>query len=277
MSVVRRGSRRASATLDVGGNGLRIAVFAYVGVLIVLPLLEITRRGIGGGLDTWRAVLADSVALDAVKTSLITAAIAAVVNGTLGTLTAWALVRWRFPGRRMLAALVDLPLAVPTLLAGLMLVVLYGPGTWIGARFEIVFAAPGIVLALLFVTFPLTVRAVEPVLRDFDPAEEEAARTLGASPWTTVWRVILPALLPAIATGTAQSFARGLAEFGSLIVVSGNMPGKTMTAPVFVFGEVEAGHLDAAAAVSIVLLAMAMLTSYMTRSVVRMYQGAHAG
>jgi sulfate transport system permease protein len=265
-----------TAAASVGGRALRAAVFAYVGALVVLPLLVILWRGIAGGREAWSAALFESIPREALYLSFKTSALAAVVNGVLGTLTAWALVRWRFPGRKLLSSLVDLPLALPTLLAGLMIVVLYGPRTFLGERMEIAFATPGIVLALLFVTFPLTVRPVEAVLHQLDPAEEEAARILGASRWTTFRRVTLPALLPAIASGTAQSFARALAEFGSIVVVSSNMPLRTLTAPVFVYGEVEAGHTEVAAAASIVLLAAALLTVLATRTLLKFLVRAHA-
>lgn len=266
----------ARTTSRASSRVLRLAVVLYVACLVALPLVEIARRAWAGGPRAWGAVASDPIAVHALWTSLITASVVALVNGILGTLTAWALVRWRFPGRGVIAALVDLPLAIPTLLTGILLVELYGPRTWIGGRLDVVFATPGIVLALLFVTFPLGVRAVEPVLRELDPAEEEAARTLGATPWTTVRRIVLPAIAPAIVSGAAQSFARALAEFGSLVVVSGNVPRETLTAPVFVFGEVEAGHLDVAATASVVLLGAALVVSLGARAIVRNALRAHA-
>ena len=248
---------------------LRGLVVAYLAFLVAIPLFAILQRGFAGGFEAWRAAVLSPTAIDAITLSLWTALLAAVMNGIAGTATAWALVRWEFPGRRWLASIVDLPLCVPTPLAGLMLIALYGPETALGARFGIVFATPGIVLALLFVTFPLTVRAVEPVLHELDPAEEEAAGTLGASRVVTFRHVILPAILPAIGVGAAQTFARALAEFGSLVVVSGNIPHRTLTAPVFVFGEVESGSPETAAAASIVLLAIAIAVSLGVRRFVR--------
>lgn len=271
-----RESRGAVRGAFEGTILLRGLVVAYVAVLIALPLFAILRRGFAGGLEAWRDAVLSPTAIDAIALSLWTAVLAAVVNGIAGTATAWALVRWEFPGRRWLAAIVDLPLCVPTPLAGLMLIALYGPGTALGARFGIVFATPGILLALLFVTFPLTVRAVEPVLHELDPAEEAAAGTLGASAFVTFRLVILPAILPAIGVGAAQTFARALAEFGSLVVVSGNIPHRTLTAPVFVFGEVEGGNTETAAAASIVLLAIAIAVSLGVRRIVRTRGAARA-
>jgi sulfate transport system permease protein len=191
-----------------------------------------------------------------------------------GTATAWVLVRYRFPGRRFLSALVDLPFAVPTLVTGVTLVLLFAParpmGAWLGSRgIDVLFAPPAIVLALLFITVPFIVRAVEPVLRELDPAEEEAAFTLGARPVTVLRRVILPALTPAISSGALQSFSRCLAEFGSIVVVSGNIPHRTLAAPVYVFGEVESGRPEVAAAASVVLLALSLALSFGARAMHR--------
>jgi sulfate transport system permease protein len=229
----------------------------------VVPLLALVHHGFKGGFDFLWSTITEPVALDAIKLTLWTAAIMALINGVMGTATAWVLVRFDFPGRSVISGLVDLPFAVPTLVAGILVVLLFGPQTALGGWFEardihIVFASPGIVLALLFVTFPLVVRAVEPVLREIDPAEEEAAHTLGAGHWITFTKVVLPALAPAILSGTVQSFARAMGEFGSVAVVAGNIPHRTLTAPVFIFGEIESGFPDVAAAMSVVLLFIAL-------------------
>lgn len=247
--------RRADA-----GWILRAGVAVYVGVLVALPAAVLVWRGVADGWPAFREAVTDPTAVDALTLSLGTSAVAAVLNGLVGTAIAWALVRWDFPGRRAVAALVDLPLAIPTLVAGVLLVVLFGPQTAVAKAlpFPVAFATPGIVLALLFVTLPFVVRAVEPVLAELDPAEEEAALTLGASRTLTFFRVLLPPLLPAMAAGMVQTFARSVAEFGSLAAVSGNIPHKTLTAPVYILGEVEAGNPGGAAAVSILLLGVAL-------------------
>ncbi|MFZ1538709.1 MAG: ABC transporter permease subunit, partial [Chromatiaceae bacterium] len=188
---------------------------------------------------------------------------------------AWVLVRYRFPGRGLLSALVDLPFAIPTLVTGIMLVVLFGPqsalGAWLGVRgVPVAFAAPSIILALLFITMPFVVRAVEPVLLEQDPAEEEAAYTLGAGALTVFRRVLLPPIAPAILSGTIRSYARALGEFGSIVVVSGNIPLQTLTAPVYLFGEIESGRADVAAAVSVVLLAVALSLTFAARGIERL-------
>lgn len=241
-------------------GGVTLWLFALVG----LPVGVLAWRGLEGGPAAFWAAITAPTAIDALSLSLGTAAIAALCNGVLGTALAWALVRWEFPGRRALGALVDLPLAIPTLVAGILLVALFGPagglGRWlIEHGLPVAFARPGIVLALLFVTLPFVVRAVEPVLHELDPAEEEAATTLGAGRIQTLLRVLLPPVLPAAAAGMVQTFARSVAEFGSLAAVSGNIPHRTLTIPVYILGEVEAGNAAGAASVSVLLLALALL------------------
>lgn len=260
-------SRRASAPAVL----MRSVVLAYVGVLVILPLAALVREGVAGGpLGVWYAVAAP-MARDAILLSVWTAAVATVVNVVAGTAIAWVLVRVPIRGRHVLSALVDLPFAVPTLVTGVTLVLLFAPSRTIGAWFaargvQILFAPPAIVLALLFVTVPFVVRAVEPVLRELDQAEEEAAYTLGATPLTVWWRVVLPALGPAMTSGGLQGFSRCLAEFGSIVVVAGNVPYRTLTGPVFVFGEVESGRPAVAAAASVVLLALSLVLSFTARA-----------
>lgn len=261
--------------------GLRAAVVAWVGVLVALPVGVLLARGLRDGPGAVWAAVTEPTALDAIALSLGTAAVATAVNAVVGTAVAWALVRWEIPGRRLLAALVDLPLAIPTLVAGVLIIALSGPHTAVGrtlasAGLPIAFARPGIVLALLFVTLPFVVRAVEPVLEELDPAEEEAACTLGATPFATLTRVLLPPVLPAVAAGSVQTFARSVAEFGSLAAVSGNIPGRTLVVPVYILGEVEAGNTGAAAAVSVVLLAMALAMQPLSASLARRAGGARA-
>jgi sulfate/thiosulfate transport system permease protein len=262
-----------------GGLVLRGVVAFYVGLLVVLPLAALVLKGFGvGPSGIVRSVMAPA-ARAALWLTLWTAAVMSVVNALMGTFTAWLLVRHKFWGRRFLSSLVDLPLAIPTLVAGMMIVVLLGPQSKLGGFFgrhglDIVFATPAIILALLFINLPMVVRAVEPVMRELDPAEEEAARTLGAGDIRVFFQILLPPLLPAIATGTLQSFARALAEFGSIVVVSGNIPLRTLTIPVFIFGEVESGAPETAAAVSLVLLALAAALLISVRGLQR-YLAAH--
>ena len=187
----------------------------------------------------------------------------------MGTMLAYALVRYQFPGRRTLSAVVDLPLAIPTLVTGVMLVALYGPNSMIGGflddlGIQVIFTPIAIMLALLVVTLPLVVRSVQPVLQELDPAEEEAAATLGANAWTTFHRVVLPAIRPAIVGGTLLTFARCLGEFGSVVLVAGNVPNKTLTAPVFIFQLANQFRPVEAAAVATVLFALSFVLVLVT-------------
>jgi sulfate/thiosulfate transport system permease protein len=258
---------------------LRGAAFVYLGLFIVLPVGVLLQHGFSGGFENLRAAFHTPGGKAAIRLTLEMAFLTALINGIFGTLLAYVLVRMRFPGRDLLSTVVDLPFAVPTLVAGVMLVALYGPSSTVGGWFEehgihIIFAPLGILLALLFVTLPLVVRTVQPVLLELDPAEEEAARVLGAGRWTTFRRVMLPALRPAIAAGCLLAFARALGEFGAIVVVSGNIPNKTLTAPVFITqlltpsAYVQSGGPDAAAAVSALLFGLAFVLVLITEKLV---------
>jgi sulfate transport system permease protein len=230
-------------------------------------------KGFGHGLDDLRAALASPGAWAALRLTVFTSLFAAVINGVLGTLLAYVLVRFRFPGRGVLSGIADLPFAIPTLVTGVMLVALYGPNSPIGGFLDrhgikVIFATPGIVLALLFVTLPLVVRTVEPVLLELDPAEEEAARVLGASSFTTFRRIVLPAIRPAIAAGALLTFARALGEFGAIVIVSGNLTGRTLTAPVFIFQLVSQFHPEQAAAVSTLLFGLSFVLVLVTERLI---------
>jgi len=218
---------------------LRGTAFLYLGLFILLPVAAVLHSGFSNGLDDLRAALSSFGARNAIELTLVMAALTAVINGLFGTLLAYIFVRVPFPGRDLLSTIVDMPFAVPTLVAGVMLVALYGPnspvGGWLADHgIHIIFARLGILLALLFVTLPLVVRAVQPVLIELDLAEEEAARVLGAGSWTTFRKVVLPALRPAITAGALLVFARAMGEFGAIVFVSGNIPNKTLTAPVLI-------------------------------------------
>jgi sulfate transport system permease protein len=258
---------------------LRGVAFLYLGLFILLPVAAILQRGFGGGLTHLEDAMSSFGAWNAIRLTLVMAALTAIINGVLGTLLAYVLVRIRFPGRDLLSAVVDLPFAVPTLVAGLMLVALYGPNSVLGGWLEdhgihVVFAPLGILLALLFVTLPLVVRSVQPVLLELDPAEEEAAHVLGAGWWTTFRRVVFPAIRPAIAGGALLAFSRSLGEFGAIVVVSGNLPNKTLTAPVFISQLVNptnyggSGGPDQAAAVSAVLFGLSFVLVLVTEKLV---------
>jgi sulfate/thiosulfate transport system permease protein len=241
--------------------------------MILLPASAIVVEGFGDGLTSLRNALSSPGAWEAIRLTLFVAAVTAVINAVFGTLLAYVLVRMRFAGRGVLATIVDLPFAVPTLVAGVMLVALYGPnsplGSFLGgAGVQVVFAQVGILLALLFVTLPLVVRTVQPVLLELDPTEEEAARVLGAGRWRTFRKVMVPALRPAIAAGTLLAFARSIGEFGAVVIVSGNITGRTLTAPVFIFQLTNQFRYADAASVSAMLFGLSFLLVLLTERLV---------
>ena len=255
--------KKSRAALPWGHWGVRSIALTYLSMLLIIPLLVILRDGTRQGLDElWRQVTLPA-AWHALKLTLWTAALMTVINTILGTLTAFVLVRYDFPGKRILNAVIDLPLAIPTLVTGIMLVILFGPqealGAWLKEQFDlsVIFAPTGIILALLFLTFPFVVRSVQPVLLELDRAQEHAAATLGAGGWTIFRRIILPPLTLPIVTGALLSFARAIGEFGSIVIVAGNIPLVSQTAAVYVFGEVESENRLGASAISIVMVGIA--------------------
>jgi sulfate/thiosulfate transport system permease protein len=242
---------------------IRGATLSYLGVMVVLPLAVLTYQAAEPGTSAFWKEISNPFAWHALKLTVATALVMVAINVVLGTATAWVLVRYPFPGKGLVNALIDLPFAVPTVVTGLMLVALYGPTSVLGAflgrhGWDVIYQKPGIVLALLFVSYPFVIRSVQPVLLEMDGAEEEAAMTLGAGPWTTFRRVTFPTLKPAIVTGAALSFSRALGEFGSVIMVSGNRPLATKTGPMYIFGEIESGNRHGAMVVSVVLLACSL-------------------
>ena len=244
-----------------GKWGLRATAILYLGFMVALPLSAIIENGLAGGLKTFWSDIISPVAFSALKLTLVMAVIVTVINAVMGTLTAYVLVRYRFAGRNLLNGLIDMPFAIPTLVTGVMLVALYGPqrtlGAWLNEHgIQVIFATPGIALALLVITYPFVIRTVQPVLMEAEKGQEEAAYTLGASKWMTFRRVVLPEIAPAIITGSLLSFARALGEFGSVVVVAGNIAGRTLTAPVYVYGQIESQQQRQASAMSILLLAL---------------------
>lgn len=244
---------------------LRSLSFGYIGLLIVLPIIAMVARSLEGGLSGLWADMTLPPAIYSLKLTISTALIMVAINVVTGTATAWVLVRYNFPGKNLMNALIDLPFAMPTIVTGIMLVAVYGPKSMIGAflnryGIEIMFNKPGIIIALLFVTFPFVVRAVQPVLIEMDKDMEEAARTLGASSVIIFLRVVIPSLLPSILTGAALSFSRALGEFGSIIMVAGNIPFKTQVASVYIYGEIESYNPQGALGLSVVLLLFSFVT-----------------
>jgi sulfate transport system permease protein len=205
-----------------------------------------------GGSDGFWAAVSSPEAVAALKLTLAVAAIAALTNAVLGTLTAWVLVRDDFRGRSVVNAMIDLPFALPTIVAGLVLLALYGPKSPIGVN--LAFTRIAIVLALLFVTLPFVVRTVQPVLLELDTEMEEAARSLGAGEFAIFRRIVLPNILPGILSGVTLAFARAVGEIGALVIISNNLPYKTEVASVFIYIRIQGGDRAGAAAVAVVLL-----------------------
>jgi sulfate/thiosulfate transport system permease protein len=251
------------ADLPWGQWGVRAAALSYLAVMLVIPLAVIFHDGLSEGFGVLWSQISRPAAWHALKLTLWTAALMTLINSVMGLLTAFVLVRYSFPGKAILNAIVDLPLAIPTLVTGVMLVVLFGPqqalGAWLRQEFgfSIIFAPPGIIIALLFITFPFVVRAVQPVLINLDKVQEQAAATLGANGWTIFWRIMLPPLMLPIASGAILSFARAIGEFGSIVIVAGNIPLYSQTAAVYVLGEVESENRLGASAVSLVMVSIA--------------------
>jgi sulfate transport system permease protein len=220
----------------------------YLSVIVLLPLAALSWKAHG-----WDAIRSDQ-AISALKLTLFTSAIVALINAVAGTAIAWTLVRDRFPGQSFVNAIVDLPFALPTIVAGLTLLAIYGPRSPVGVN--VAFTRWAILFALLFVTVPFVVRTVQPVLLELDRDMEEAAASLGARRFATFRRIVLPNILPAIFSGVALAFARAVGEFGAVVLISGNLPFKTEVASVYVFGRIESGDPGGAAAASVVILAI---------------------
>lgn len=243
---------------------LRSAAIGYVLCLIVLPLAAIGWQSFADGWGRFLDDIRQPQAQAALLLTLEAAVITTGINAVFGTLSAWVLVRYDFPGRAFLNALVDLPFAIPTLVAGIMIAAVYGAtsplGVWLQkGGIEVLYNVPGIVLAMLFVTMPFTVRALQPVLMELEHDQEEAAYTLGATPGQAFWRVTVPTILPGLLTGVFLTFVRALGEFGSVVIVAGNIPLKTQVAAVYVYGEIESYNPQGATSVSVVVLLFSFL------------------
>lgn len=252
--------RRRTSLARPLGVGL---VGLWLSVLVLLPLAALTVTSLGEGVGGfWDAVTAP-VALASLRVTVLMAAIVAVVNAVMGTLIAWVLVRDDFPGKRVVNALIDLPFALPTIVASIVLLSLYGPNSPIDVHLNA--TQPGLLVALAFVTLPFVVRSVQPVLIEADREVEEAAASLGASNWTTFRRVVLPTLAPAVISGTGLAFARAIGEYGSVVLIGGNIPRKTQVASQYIQQQIEIDRPLNAAAVSVALLAIAFVTLFVLR------------
>jgi sulfate/thiosulfate transport system permease protein len=229
----------------------------WLSVIVLLPLAALVARSTEGGFDTFWNAVSSRQAVAALRFTIGVSLVATVINVVSGVLIAWVLVRDSFPGKRAVNALIDLPFALPTIVAGLTLLALYGPNSPVGIN--IAYTQTAVLLALLFVTTPFVIRSVQPVLMELDREMEEAALSLGANGRTVFVRIILPNLVPAILSGAALAFARAVGEFGSIVLISGNIPFHTQVASMFIFKQIESDNPIGAAAVSVVLLVLSLL------------------
>ena len=257
------GGFKRPSVLPGFGITLGFAV-AYLSIIVLLPLSALVLRPATLGLDGFLGVLTDSRVLAALRLSFGAAFIAALVNAFFGLIVAWILVRYNFPGKRVVDALVDLPFALPTAVAGIALATIYAPNGWIGSLvaplgIKIAFTPVGVLLALIFIGLPFVVRSLQPVLQDLDKEVEEAAVSLGANRGQTFRLVILPALMPALLTGFALAFARAVGEYGSVIFIAGNMPLVSEIAPLLIVIKLEQFDYAGASAIGVIMLAASFL------------------
>jgi sulfate transport system permease protein len=253
-----RRTRRTTprSTLTPGaGLGLGVAVL-WFSLLVLVPLSAIVATALAGGWQNYVDVLRDPQTWSALELTVVQSALVTLVNIVMGTVIAWVLVRDRFPGKGILNVIIDIPFALPTVVAGLVLLALYGPGSPIGVHWA--FTEKSVALALAFVTLPFVVRTVQPVLAELEHDVEEAAASLGAKRGTIFRRILLPSLVPAITAGAALSFARAISEYGSLVLLSGNRPHETEVVSVRVLAFIENGSYASAAAVASVMLTVAL-------------------
>jgi sulfate transport system permease protein len=244
-----------------GGEVLtRGVVLTWLSVIVLIPLAAVALRSTEEGLGFFWEAITEPEAVSAIKLTVITSLVIVVINAVMGTLIAWVLVRDEFRGKRIVNSIIDLPFALPTIVAGLTLLALYGQDSPLGINVTYTKVAVG--LALLFVTLPFVVRAVQPVLHEIDEEMEEAAASLGASNTRIFRSIVLPNLTPAIIAGCALAFARAIGEFGSLVLITGNIPFDTQVASVYIFGRIESDNATAAAAVAVLLLVISVLVLF---------------
>ncbi len=236
-----------------------VITLTYLSVMLLLPAIALIQKSLSlGWAEVWR-IATDPVAVSAYNVTFLTALAAAAVNGVMGTLIAWVLVRYSFPGRKVIDAVVDLPFALPTAVAGLALATLYSDRGWIGQwvaplGIKIAFTRTGVFVAMLFISLPFIVRTLQPVLQELEPEIEAAARSLGATPWQIFHRIILPPLIPPILTGVALGFSRAVGEYGSVVLISSSIPFQDLIAPVLVFQRLEQYDYAGATVIGTVLL-----------------------
>jgi sulfate transport system permease protein len=264
------------------GFGLSLGyTLVYLSLIVLLPLSATVIKTAGlGWADFWQIVTSPRV-IASYQLSFGASFVAASVNAVAGLLVAWVLVRYRFPGKRLVDSLVDLPFALPTAVAGIALTALYAPTGWIGAwlaplKIKTAFSPLGVTIALIFIGLPFVVRTIQPIMEDLDPEIEQAAATLGAGRWTTFWRVIFPELWPALLTGFALAFARAVGEYGSVVFISGNMPMKTEITPLLIITKLEQYDYRGATALAVSMLVISFALLLVINLLQRLSSQRHA-
>jgi sulfate transport system permease protein len=251
------GSGRGSLSLGGAPSGVAPGLaITYLSLIVLLPLAALAWVTGKGGWESFKTAVTAPDAVAAIKLTLVVSLLVVLINGFFGTLVAWVMVRDEFRGKAFVNSLIDLPFALPTIVAGLTLLTLYGPDSPIGIN--VAYTRTAVLLALLFETLPFVIRSVQPVLLEMDREVEDAAGSLGATRFTVFRRVILPTILPAIVSGAALAFARAIGEFGSVVLMSGNIPFSTEVASVHIFAQVQSDNPDGAAALAVLMLGLAL-------------------
>jgi sulfate/thiosulfate transport system permease protein len=259
----------------IPGFGLTLGItFFWLSAIVLIPLASLFLKTSELSLAQFLAVITSRRALHAFELSFGLSFLAALVNLVFGTIVVWALVRYRFPGRRLLDAVVDIPFALPTAVAGIALTSLYAEGGWIGALLtplgvKVAFTPLGIFVALVFIGLPFVVRTVQPVLEDMDKELEEASASLGASRWTTIRRVLFPSVLPALLTGFSLAFARAVGEYGSVIFIAGNLPNISEIAPLLIVIRLQEFRYADATAIAVVMLVVSFIMLFLVNALQR--------
>ncbi|WP_336784808.1 sulfate ABC transporter permease subunit CysT [Paenibacillus sp. MMO-177] len=260
-----KGSKWKKSKNVLPGFGLSMGfTIAYLSLIVLIPLAGVFVKTTGLSWNEFWAIITNPRVIASYRISFTTSFLAALTNLVFGLLVAWVLVRYRFPGKKIIDSLVDLPFALPTAVAGIALTAIYAPNGWVGSLLEplglkVAYTQLGITVALIFIGIPFVVRTVQPVLQDFEKETEEAAVMLGAYRLRTFWKVILPELMPALLTGFALAFARGIGEYGSVVFISGNMPMKTEIAPLLIVTKLEQFDYKGATAIALVMLIVSFL------------------
>jgi sulfate transport system permease protein len=253
---------RAANRRVLPGFGLTMGItLLYLSLIVLIPLATLPAKAFTMSWAAFRTTVSDPRVVASYKLSVGASLAAATVNAIFGSFVAWALARYSFPGRRIVDALIDLPFALPTAVAGIVLTTLYAPTGWLGAPLarhgvNVAFTRAGIIVALVFIGLPFVVRTLQPVIEELDPDVEEAATSLGARRLAVLWRVVLPNLLPAWLTGFALAFARAVGEYGSVVFISGNMPMRTEIAPLLIMTKLEQYDYAGATAIALVMLGL---------------------